>query len=81
MRDVISLMQLMKEIGGIFTLHMPKPIVHCDVCEDNEMLWQKVGSSAQGRSTLPLSTIILDDLRINPLLFTALTPKNKRLIL
>ena len=36
MRDVISLMQLMKEIGGIFPLHMPKPIVHCDVYEDNE---------------------------------------------
>ena len=36
MRDVISLMQLMKEIDGIFPLHMPKPRVHCDVYEDNE---------------------------------------------
>ena len=36
MRDVISLMQLMKEIDGVFPLHMPKPIVHCDVYEDNE---------------------------------------------
>ena len=36
MRDVISLLQLMKEIDKIFPLHMPKPIVHCDVYEDNE---------------------------------------------
>ena len=36
MRDVISLMQLMEEINGIFPLHMPKPVVHCDVYEDNE---------------------------------------------
>ena len=37
MRDVISLMQLMEEINRIFPLHMPKPIVHCDVYEDNAM--------------------------------------------
>ena len=36
MRDVISVMQLMKEIGDVFPLHMPKPIVNCDVYEDNE---------------------------------------------
>ena len=36
MRDTISLMQLIKEIGRIFLLHMPKPRVYCDVYKDNQ---------------------------------------------
>merc|ERR1712127_399008 len=36
MRDVLSLMQLMQEINNIFPVNSPKPIVHCNVYEDNE---------------------------------------------
>ena len=36
MRDVLSLMQLMNEIHEIFPIKRPKPIVHCNVYEDNE---------------------------------------------
>ena len=36
MRDVLSLMQLMREIDKMFPVNSPKPIVHCNVYEDNE---------------------------------------------
>ena len=36
MRDVLSLMELMKEINEIFPVNQPKPIIKCNVYEDNE---------------------------------------------
>ena len=36
MRDVLSLMQLMKEIDAVFPVNKTKPIVRCNVYEDNE---------------------------------------------
>ena len=36
MREVLSLMQIMKEINDIFPVYQPKPIVRCNVYEDNE---------------------------------------------
>ena len=36
MRDVLSLMQLMKEVDAIFPIKQPKPIIRCNVYEDNE---------------------------------------------
>ena len=35
MREVIPFMNLMMEVGDIFTLHNPKPVFHCKVFEDN----------------------------------------------
>ena len=36
MRDVISLMQLMKEVDKVFPLDQPTPLIRCNVYEDNE---------------------------------------------
>ena len=36
MRDVLSLMQLMKEVDTILPIKQPKPMVRCNVYEDNE---------------------------------------------
>ena len=36
MRDVLSLMQLMKEIDEIFLIRQSKLLIHCNVYEDNE---------------------------------------------
>jgi hypothetical protein len=35
LREVIPMIQLLKEINDIFPLHMPQPEVHCKVWEDN----------------------------------------------
>ena len=35
MQEVIPFMNLMMEVGDIFTLHNPKPVFHCKVFEDN----------------------------------------------
>jgi len=36
MRDVLSLIQIMQEIGVIFPIENIKPKMHCTVYEDNE---------------------------------------------
>ena len=36
MRDVLNIMQLMREIDKIFTVNKTKPVVHCNVYDDNE---------------------------------------------
>ena len=36
LRDVLSLMQLLREINKIFPVKQPKPEIHCKVYEDNE---------------------------------------------
>ena len=36
MREVIALMQLMKELSVHLDLHNPQPEIFCDVYEDNE---------------------------------------------
>ena len=35
LREVIPMIQLLKEINEIFPLHMPQPEIHCKVWEDN----------------------------------------------
>ena len=35
MREVIPLMELLKEVNNIFPIDLPKPKVHCKVWEDN----------------------------------------------
>ena len=36
LRDVLSLMELLKEINKIFPVKQPKPEIHCKVYKDNE---------------------------------------------
>ena len=36
LREVIPLMELLKEIDGIFPLHLSTPQIKCTVYEDNE---------------------------------------------
>ena len=35
MREVLPLMELLKEVDLVFKLHLPKPKIHCKVFEDN----------------------------------------------
>ena len=36
MQDVLSLIQLMREIDKIFTVNLTKAVIHCNVYEDNK---------------------------------------------
>ena len=45
MREVISFMILMVEVGEVFPLHNPKPEFHCKVFEDNNIYIRVAESS------------------------------------
>ena len=35
MREVLPLIQLLKEVSSVFTLYLPQPKIHCKVFEDS----------------------------------------------
>ena len=80
MREVITFMELTKEVSFIFGINIPNPTVFCKVFEDNQSCISVTESNKSSpiKNKSPLSIIISEDLyKIRLFRYVILIHKNK----